>query len=101
MSELLKALQNLPEIKPKVHTVCIKGQNVVVTLEKKLEVIKHGEDAYHWISPTEFALKPKPKPKTTNSVLKKTTKGYSFEQNDIHWPNKVIEGGETWLIEQE
>ena len=57
MSEFLKAIQNLPPIKPKVHTVCIQGQNVVVSLERKLEVIRHGEEAYHWTSPIEFALK--------------------------------------------
>ena len=71
MSELLKALKDLPEVKPKVHTVCIQGQNVVVTLEKKIEVMKHGEDAYHWTSATEFQLKPKPKlkPKTQYRTL--------------------------------
>jgi hypothetical protein len=101
MSEFLKALESLPPIKPKVHTVCISGQNVVVTLEKKLEVQRHSEDAYHWISPTEFALRPPPKPKTQYSVLKKTKKGYSFEQGDIHWPNNIVKGGETWLLEKE
>lgn len=101
MSELLKALQDLPEVKPKVHTVCIQGQNVVVTLEKKLEVMKHGEDAYHWTSAIEFELKPKPKPKTQYRTLEKTKSGYTFEKGDIHWPNAVIEGGESWLIKQE
>jgi|TARA_A100001391_G_scaffold175571_1_gene138459 hypothetical protein len=101
MSELLKALQSMAPPKPKVHTVCIAGQNVVVTLAKKLEVLKHGEEAYHWISATEFALKPPPKPKTEYSVLQKAKKGYAFEQDDIHWPNNIIEGGETWLIEKE
>ena len=101
MSELLKALKALPEVKPKVHTVCIQGQNVVVTLEKKIEVMKHGEDAYHWISATEFELKPKPKPKTQYRTLEKTKVGYSFEKGDIHWPNAVIEGGLTWQKEQE
>ena len=99
MSELLKALQSMAPQKPKVHTVCISGQNVVVTLAKKLEVLKHGEEAYHWISASEFALKPPPKPKTQFSVLVKADRGYSFEEDHIHWPNKVIEGGETWLPE--
>ena len=101
MSELLKALRAMPPIKPKVHTVCIAGQNVVVTLEKKLEVQRHGERAYHWISATEFALKPPPKSKTEYPVLQKTKHGYRFEQDDIHWPNGIVEGGETWLIEKE
>ena len=102
MSDFLKEIQkNLPPVKEKVHTVCIAGQNVVVTLEKKLEVIKNGEDAYHWINETEFAIKPKPKPKTEYPVLTKAEKGYKFEQGDIHWPNAIEEGGEAWLIKHE
>ena len=40
MSDFLKELNaiNVTQ-KPKVHTVNIQGQNIVVTLEKKLEVI--------------------------------------------------------------
>jgi len=101
MSELLKALQGLPPAPKKLHTVTIEGQSLVVTLEKKLEVMKNGEDAYTWKSPTEIILKPKTKPKTQYPILKKATKGYVFQDGDIHWPNAVMEGGETWLIEQE
>ena len=101
MSDFLKDLRNLPPEKPKVHTVCIEGKEVVVTLKKKLEVIQHGEDAYRWISSKEFALKPPPKPKTEYPVLQKAKHGYRFEQDDIHWPNGIVEGGQTWLIEKE
>ena len=101
MSELLKALQGLPPAPKKVHTVTIQGQSLVVTLEKKLEVMRNGEEAYTWKSPTEIMLKPKPKSKTQYPILKKATKGYVFQDGDIHWPNSVEEGGEAWLIEQE
>ena len=101
MSEILKALQDLPPVPKKVHTVTIQGQSLVVSLEKKLEVMKNGEDAYTWKSPTEIMLKPKTKPSTQYPILKKATKGYLFQDGDIHWPNAVAEGGETWLIEQE
>ena len=101
MSEILKALQDLPPVPKKVHTVTIQGQSLVVTLEKKLEVMKHGEDAYMWKSATEIMLKPPPKPKTQYPILKKAKKGYVFQDGDIHWPNAVVEGGEAWLIEQE
>ena len=100
MDELLKAIKNLPK-REKVHTVKIAGQDVVVSLAKKLEVMKHGEDAYRWISSKEFALKPPIKPKTQYSILQKAQKGYVFEQGDIHWPKAVVEGGESWLIKQE
>ena len=101
MANIFDALKQMPKRGPKVHTVCISGQNVVVTLEKKLEVIKHGEEAYHWISPTEFALKPPPKLKTQHKTLIKADKGYYFHDNDIHWPKKIAEGGVTWQIEHE
>ena len=101
MSELLKALQGRKSKPKKVHTVTIQGQSLVVSLEKKLEVMKHGEDAYMWKSATEIMLKPRPKSKTQYPILKKATKGYVFQDGDIHWPNAVVEGGEAWLIEQE
>ena len=101
MSDFLKDLKNLPPEKPKVHTVCIQGKEVVVTLKKKLEVIQHGEDAYVWISATEFALKPPVKPTTQYSILQKSQKGFVFHQGDIHWPKAVVEGGESWLIKTE
>ena len=101
MSELLKALQGRKPPQKKVHTVTIQGQSLVVSLEKKLEVMKHGEDAYMWKSATEIMLKPQPKSKTQYPILKKATKGYVFQDGDIHWPNAVVEGGEAWLIEQE
>ena len=101
MSELLKALQGLPAQDKKVHTVTIQGQSLVVSLEKKLEVMKHGEDAYMWQSPTDIVLKPKRKPTATYPVLRKVKKGYIFEQGDIHWPNGVVDNGEKWLIEYE
>jgi len=101
MSEILKALQGRKPTPKKVHTVTIQGQSLVVSLEKKLEVMQHGEDAYTWKSATEIMLKPKTKPKTQYPILKKATKGYVFQGGDIHWPNAVVEGGEAWLIEQE
>jgi len=101
MSEFLKALQGLQPLPKKVHTVTIQGQSLIVTLEKKLEVMKNGEDAYMWKSPTEIILKPKIKPKTQYPILMKATKGYLFQDGDIHWPNAVAEGGSAWLTEQE
>lgn len=100
MSEILKALQDLPWVDEKKHFVNVDGKTVEVSLEKKLEVIKHGEDA--WIlKGGEVVLKPKPIIKTTYKILKKHDKGYSFLNGDIHWPNEIIEEGYTWQIESE
>jgi len=104
MSEFLKALQGLPQPSEKKHFVIIQDKQYEVSLKKKLEIRQHGEENYMVkitdVGP-EFVLKPKPKPKTRYSVLQRAGKGYSFEQGDIHWPNGIVEGGETWLIEYE
>ena len=100
MSELLKALQGLPERTEKKHFVTIDGKKLQVPLKKKLEIQQHGEEKPAKFGP-EIVLRPKPKKKTRFPVLQKAEKGYTFEDNDIHWPNGVAEGGETWLIEYE
>jgi len=101
MSVIFKGLPPKP---PKKHFVTIQGKQYQVSLQKKLEIQRHGEENY-MVKPAKFGpeilLKPVPKPKTRYSVLKKADKGYTFEQGDIHWPNDVVEGGETWLIEYE
>jgi hypothetical protein len=104
MSEFLKALENFPKPVVKKHFVIIQDKQYEVSLKKKLEIMQHGEENYMVkitdVGP-EFILRPKPKPKTRYSVLQKAGKGYSFEQGDIHWPNGIVENGETWLIEYE
>jgi hypothetical protein len=104
MSGFLKALEDFPKPVVKKHFVIIQDKQYEVPLEKKLEIMQHGEGNYTVKTGelgTEFVLKPKPKPKTRYSVLRKAGKGYSFEQGDIHWPNGIVENGETWLIEYE
>ena len=100
MSELLKAFQNLPPVPKKKHFVTIQGKTVEVSLKRSLEVLRHGADAYIWQG-NEFVLKPKPKTKTTYRTLQKDTRGYDFLDGDIHWPNKIIDGGVTWQRESE
>tara|TARA_B100000941_G_C28122329_1_gene358740 strand:- start:133 stop:432 length:300 start_codon:yes stop_codon:yes gene_type:complete len=96
MKEFFEALAAMPPPKPKVHTVKINGHSVVVTLEKKLEVMKHGEDAYEWISHIEFALKKKPIAKLGYKKLVKGKKGYSFHNNDPFYPKTIVEEGWVW-----
>ena len=85
MPGFFEAIKNTGPGKQKVHTVTIQGQSIVVTLEKKLEVIKNGEDAYVWKSPTEFILKPKVKTKVKFPVLASAEQGLFFEDNDPYW----------------
>ena len=104
MSELSKALQGFKPRPEKKHFVNIEGKEYQVRLKKKLEIMKPGEENY-MIRPAKFGpeilLRPTQKRKHRYSVLKPATKGYVFEDGDIHWPNAVVEGGETWQIEYE
>ena len=101
MKEFFEAVANMPKPKPKIHTVCIAGQNVVVSLKKKLEVMANGEDKNYWVTPIEFELKPIKKAKGTYTVLRRAEKGYAFVDKDIHWPNKIVEGGYAWVRDKE
>jgi len=100
MSEIFKALKSFPRRRKKRHFVTVEGQKVEITLDKKLEIMKHGEENY-MLKGKEIILRPRPKPKTAHSVLRKAVKGYVFCKDDIHWPIDTVEGGEAWLIEYE
>ena len=101
MPGFFEAIGNLPPIKEKIHTVTIQGQSIVVTLEKKLEVMRHGEDAYKWKSQTEFVLKPRSKIGVVYKNLRKADKGYNFYDNDPYYPKDIVEEGYTWQINPE
>ena len=100
MSAIFDALDNLPKRQPKKHFVMIDGNKIEVTLEKKLEIMRHGEDKY-MVKDSKVVLKPIPKIKSKFRKLIKSEKGYYFVDNDIHWPEKVAEGGKTWQTEYE
>ena len=101
MPGFFEAMNNLPPVKKKVHTVTIQGQSLVVTLEKKLEVMLYGEDAYKWKSATEFVLKPRPKVGVVYPRLQKADKGYNFYDNDPYYPKDIVEGGFAWQVDTE
>jgi len=99
MSEIFKALANLPK-RDKKHFVTVDGSQIEVPLEKKLEMMRHGEDSY-MLEQGNIVLKPTPKLKSKFRKLKVSEKGYHFVDDDIHWPEKVAEGGKTWQTEYE
>jgi len=100
MPGLFDALKNMPKREQKKFFITVQGQKHEVSLEKKLWSQQHGEDNLT-IKNGEIVLKPKSKPKTKYKTLVKSQKGYFFEDDDIHWPNKIAEGGVTWQIESE
>jgi hypothetical protein len=98
MSEIFKIDTVATAVKK--HFVDIDGKQHEVSLEKKLEVLKHGEENFV-LKDGKIVLRPPLKRKTVYPVLKEVDRGYVFEQNDIHWPSGTAEGGMAWLIEQE
>ena len=100
MPGLFDALGKIPDRTAKKFYVTVAGEKHQVTLEKKKWAQQHGEDNL-MIKDGEIVLKPRPKPKTRYSVLRQADRGYVFQDDDIHWPTEIVEGGETWLTEQE
>ncbi len=100
MPGLFDALKNMPKRGPKKFFITVQGEEHEVTLEKKLLAQQHGEENLI-LRNGEIVIKPKPKPKTQYSTLTKSSNGYFFQDNDIHWPNNTAEGGVTWQIESE
>jgi len=100
MPGLFEAWANFPKQEPKKHFVMVQGKKYEVSHEKSKWAIMHGPENLI-IKDGEIILKPKPKAKTKYKTLVKSDKGYFFQDNDIHWPNKVAEGGVTWQIESE
>jgi len=100
MPGLFEALGNIPDRTEKKFFVTVAGEKHQVNLEKKRWAQQHGEDNL-MIKNGEIVVKPKSKPKTHYSVLRHAEKGYLFQDDDIHWPTEIVEGGKTWLTEQE
>lgn len=100
MPGLFDALGNIQTRQEKKFYVTVAGEKHEVSLEKKKWVQQHGEENLI-IKDGEIVLKPTPKAKTQYSILKQSQKGYVFQDDDIHWPTGIEEGGKAWLIEQE
>ena len=91
----------MPKREPKKFFVTVEGKEYEVTLDKKKWAIKQGFE-HLLIKNGEIVPKPQRKIQVRYSELSKTEKkGYFFEDNDIHWPNKIAEGGLVWKIKPE
>ena len=100
MPGLFEALAKMPKREPRRFFITVQDVKHEVTVEKFKWAKSQGEENL-MLQDGEIVVKPKPKPKTRYSVLKKSAKGYKFIDRDIHWPHDVVEGGETWQIEYE
>lgn len=100
MSSIFEALRNRPKKEPKKHFVSIDGKQIEVSLAKKLEIQKHGEQNY-MLEDQQIVRRPVKKIKSKFTKLLKADQGYHFLDDDIHWPTQIGEGGKTWQIEYE
>ena len=101
MDELLKALQGLPGIKPKKHFVTVDGKQIEVSLKEKLHIRQHGEDNFTLDEGKVVRRQPKAIKSKYRKLLPSENRGYHFMDDDIHWPERIGEGGLTWQIEYE
>jgi len=101
MNELLKALKALPEVKPKKHFVTVDGKQVEVSLQEKLHIMQQGENNFVLEEGKLVKKEPRAIKSRYKKLLASESKGYHFLDNDIHWPEKIDEGGLTWQIEYE
>ena len=86
--------------KKKIYTVNIQGKEIEVSLEKSLEIMKHGEEAY-MLEGGKIVPRPIKKNDIKRPVLKKSDKGYKFYDNDPLWVESIVEEGFSWQIESE
>ena len=100
MSKVFDVLRNLPPIPEKKHTVKVQGKIIEVTLEKKLEVLKHGEEKY-MLNKGALALKPVVKAKIRFAKLVKGGKGHNFVDGNPFWIDGDTEEGYTWQTDTE
>ena len=98
MPGFFEALENFKPQKRKPHTVTIQGQSIVVTLEKKLEVMKHGEDAYMWKTNMEFVRKKRIPVEQRQPLMHKADKGYTFYKKNPFWVKNIDKEGYIWQI---
>ena len=100
MPGLFEALKNMPKREPKKFFITVQGKEHEVSLEKKLWSQQHGEENLVF-KDGEIVVTPAPLSRSKYRSLIKSEKGYFFEDDDIHWPNKIAEGGVTWQTKSE
>ena len=100
MTGIFDALKQIPKREPKKFFVKVEGKDYEVSLEKKKWAMNQGEENLI-IKNGEITVKPPKKLRTQHRTLKKAEKGYVFQDDDIHWPKEIAEGGVTWQTEHE
>jgi len=94
MSEIFKALANLPPPKANIPMIEIQGKKMEVSLEVFKEVTMHGPENYELVN---GKIQMKPDMRTYKyAYLQKADEGYDLLDGDMFWPNGICEGGVKW-----
>ena len=97
MSGFFEALENFKPQKRRPHVVTIEGLSIVVSLERKLEIMRAGEDAYMW-QKGEVVKKKRIPAEQRQPILQKESKGVKFYKQNPFWVKSVGKEGYTWQI---
>ena len=95
MTKFWEALSSHKQTEKVKHMITISGVQHQVSLDKKLEVIKHGEENFMIVN-NEIVKKPRQAKVMKHRLLKSSDTGYKFFDNDPHWIESSTEGRYTW-----
>ena len=97
MPGFFEALENFKPKEKKPHVVTIEGQSIVVSLERKLEIMQAGEDAYTW-EKGEVVKKKRIPAEQRQPLMHKADKGYTFYKKNPFWVKNIDKEGYKWQI---
>jgi hypothetical protein len=101
MPGFFEALENFKHKEPKKYFVIVEGQTVEVSLEKKLEIQKAGEDLWtlqKTFNGIVFVKKPIIPKEQRQTELTSAEKGITFYEHNPFWPTGTDSKGYTWQI---
>jgi len=97
MPGFFEALENFKPTEKKPHVVTIEGHSIVVSLERKLEIMQAGEDAYTW-EKGEVVKKKRIPVEQRQPLMHKADKGYTFYKKNPFWVKNIDKEGYIWQI---
>jgi len=98
MPGFFEALENFKPQKKQPHVVTIEGLSIVVSLERKLEIMQSGEEAYTW-EKGEVVKKKRIPVEQRQPLMHKADKGVTFYKKNPFWVNNIDKDGYVWRIE--
>ena len=97
MPGFFEALENFKPQKKQPHVVTIEGLSIVVSLERKLEIMQSGEEAYTW-EKGEVVKKKRIPAEQRQPLMYKADKGVKFYKKNPFWVKNIDKEGYIWQI---